>query len=134
MLVNHIDPDEVVSPTSYILNLLTLLDEACRLKATNLLILAPAEVYHLDFKMHDWVSLYLIPQMNHMGIERIAFCVNKLPENMDEQKTIFGQKPEVGVFSCMPRAKAWILGVSDKPVSMLPAVDMAWRFDKKLVS
>lgn len=118
LLIDHIDPQLVVSPSGYIMNLLSLLDEAQHRKAVNLLVLAPAQVYHLNFRMHDWVSSYLIPQMKHAGIERIAFCVNKLPEEMEEQRTIFGRFPEIGVFSSMPRAKAWILGVSDRNDSL----------------
>ncbi|MFH1121024.1 MAG: hypothetical protein V1775_14495 [Bacteroidota bacterium] len=114
MLINHVNVRDVVSPSSYILNLISFLDEAERQKATRLLVLAPAEVYHMDFKMHDWVSRYLFPQMNHIGIRKIAFCVKSLPENMNEHKATFGHNPEIGVFTSMPEAKAWILDVLDR--------------------
>lgn len=114
LLIDHIDPHLVKSPSGYIMNLLSLLDEAKRLHAINLLVLAPAEVYHLNLKMHDWVSRYLIPQMNHSGIKRLAFCVTCVPEKMEEHRTISGNSPEIGIFSSMPMAKAWILGISDR--------------------
>lgn len=114
ILINHVNENYVVSPSSYILNLIAFLDEAERLKATKLLVMAPSEVYHMDFKMHEWVSRYLFPQMNHIGIKKIAFCVKSLPEDMAEHKATFGQKPEIGVFTSMPEAKAWILDLLTK--------------------
>lgn len=114
MLINHVNEGHVNSPSSYILNLIAFLDEAERLKATKLLVLAPSEVYHMNFKMHEWVSRYLFPQMNHIGISKIAFCVKSLPAVMKEHKATFGQQPEIGVFTSMPEAKAWILGLLDK--------------------
>jgi hypothetical protein len=114
ILINHVNENFVVSPSSYILNLIAFLDEAERLKATKLLVMAPSEVYHMDFKMHEWVSRYLFPQMNHIGISKIAFCVKSLPEDMAEHKATFGQQPEIGVFTSMPEAKAWIMGLLDK--------------------
>jgi hypothetical protein len=114
ILVNHVNGGEVVSPSSYILNLISFLDEAERLKATLLLVMAPSEVYQMNFKMHDWVSRYLFPQMSHIGIKKIAFCVNSLPADMKEHKSTFGQNPEIGVFTSMPEAKAWMLDVLDK--------------------
>jgi len=133
LLINHIDPHKVIAPSGYILNLISLLDEAERLKATKLLVLAPAEVYDLDFKMHDWVSRYLIPQMNHLGIKRVAFCVSRFPEKINEHSTIFGHSPEVGVFTSMPRAKAWVLGVTDKPESIL-LNNSRFTFNKKSIA
>jgi len=114
ILINHVNENLVVSPSSYILNLIAFLDEAERLKATKLLVIAPSEVYHMDFKMHEWVSRYLFPQMNHIGILKIAFCVKSLPEDMAEHKATFGQQPEIGVFTSMPEAKAWILDLLNK--------------------
>lgn len=114
ILINHVNENLVVSPSTYILNLINFLDEAERLKATNLLVMAPSEVYHMDFKMHEWVSRYLFPQMNHIGIEKIAFCVKSLPKDMAEHKATFGQNPEIGVFTSMPEAKAWVMGLINK--------------------
>lgn len=118
ILIDHVSSQSVSSPSSYILNLIAFLDEAERLKAKLLLVLAPAEVYHMDFKMHEWVSKYLIPQMSHLGILKIAFCAKSLPEEMNEHTATFGKNPEIGVFTSMPEAKAWIMGIIDKKFSL----------------
>ncbi|PKN93439.1 MAG: hypothetical protein CVU43_24765 [Chloroflexi bacterium HGW-Chloroflexi-5] len=118
ILINHVNLCRIKTPSSYILNLLELLDEAERLKATKLLVMASSEVFHMDFKMHEWVSRYLFPQMKHIGVLKIAFCVKSLPDSMAEHKATFGQQPEIGVFTSMPEAKAWIMGVLDKTVSL----------------
>ena len=119
LLINQIKANQMCSPSGYILSLVSTLQEAERLKAKNLLVMAPAEVFNLNNKIHDWVAQYIIPQMSHLGIKRVAFCVSKLPQELTEHMAVFGNQPEVGVFTSMPRAKAWIMGVSDKPESML---------------
>ncbi|MCB9016725.1 MAG: hypothetical protein H6541_13135 [Lentimicrobiaceae bacterium] len=119
LLINQIEADQMRSPSGYILSLVAMLQETERLKARNLMVMAPAEVFHLNNKIHDWVAQYIIPQMSHLGVKRVAFCVSKLPAELTEHIAVFGNEPEVGVFTSMPRAKAWIMGVSDKPESAL---------------
>ncbi|NTW23593.1 MAG: hypothetical protein HGA37_02745 [Lentimicrobium sp.] len=114
ILINHVNSHYITSPSSYILNLFSFIDEAQRLKATKMLVMATSEVYHMELKMHEWVSRYLFPQMNHIGIKKIAFCVKKIVDEQNDHKATFGHQPEIGIFTSMPEAKAWILDVPDK--------------------
>jgi len=118
ILINHVNTKYNDSPSSYILDLTRFIKEADRLKADRLLVIASSEVFNLNMRMYEWISSYLFPQMKHSGIKKIGFCASTKSDSVTRHKAIFGIDPEVGVFTSMPEAKAWVLDLTEQMASL----------------
>ena len=111
LLISKTPPGGKITFTDYTLFLFSFLREAELHPVRNVIITSPDLPKEFSEKLHIWFNNYIIPQFNHLGVVRIAIVTGP-GNNRNKKRPVFcGIKPEIGLFSSMPEAKAWITGL-----------------------
>lgn len=113
MLVVRTNPDSMPKFTDYILFFFSFLKEIEINPVENIVIHTPDFPIAYITKMHFWFNNYILPQLIHLDVCRIAIVTGiktnnptYVPESSESQ-----QKPLIGKFSTIAEAKAWIIGL-----------------------
>lgn len=116
LLIKKVAPEQVSSTANFLQVINSCISEAEQKEAQNLIISAPYDSPLFERRLRSWIMQYLIPQMKHIGVKRVAFVMQKencLPHQIVHQVYHF---PEIGVFTTIPDALGWIMDLI-KPTS-----------------
>lgn len=114
LLISKAHSGAQCSFTDYTLFFFSFLREAELHPVENIIISSPALPDEFSMKLHTWFNDYILPQLRHLGVNRIAIVTGSPKSKNQERPVYFGINPETGLFSSMPEAKAWITGLFNK--------------------
>ncbi len=112
LLIKRIAPGSIKTTVDFVLLLHGILAEVKETKAVNLIITIPTDSLLFKKKIKTWTFKYLLPQMQTIGIMRIAFVMQH--KYVDHPEIIHNAKKdfEIGIFSYLSEATAWIMELS----------------------
>ena len=112
LLIKRIAPGSIKTTVDFALILHEILSEVKETNARNLIITVPSDSMILKKKIKSWIFKYLLPQMQTIGIMRVAFVLQH--KYVDHPEIIYNAKKdfEVGIFSYLSEATAWIMQLS----------------------
>lgn len=116
LLIKKVAPEQVSSTADFLQAINSCITEAEQKEAQNLIISAPYDSPLFDRRLRLWIVKYLIPQMKHIGVKRVAFVMQK--ENCLQRKLVHQVYHflEIGVFTTIPDALGWIMNLT-KPAN-----------------
>jgi hypothetical protein len=115
LLIKRIAPGSIKTTVDFVIILHGILSEVKETNARNLIISIPTDSILFKKKIKTWTFKYLLPQMQTIGIRRVAFVMQH--KNVDHPEIIHNKKKgfEVGIFSYLSEATAWIMELSTGP-------------------
>ncbi len=116
MLVVKAYPADMKKFTDYILLFFSLFKEVELNPVENIIIYTPDFPVQFISKMHYWFNNYILPQLTHLDVCRIAL-VTGMPTAIQSQGAASAtehHRPAISKFSSLPEAKAWIIGLISK--------------------
>lgn len=115
LLIKKIAPGGIKTTVDFVLILHGILSEVKETKARNLIITIPTDSILFKKKIKTWTFKYLLPQMQTIGIMRVAFVMQH--KYLDHPEIIHNAEKdfEVGIFSYLSEATAWIMELSTGP-------------------
>ncbi len=114
LLISKARPETQGSFTDYTLFFFSFLREAELHPVENIIISSPAMPEEFSRKLHNWFNDYILPQLRHLGVNRIAIVCGSPQCKNPGSPVFYGKNPETGLFPSMPEAKAWIAGLFNK--------------------
>ncbi|MDY0103980.1 MAG: hypothetical protein RBS07_13680 [Lentimicrobium sp.] len=115
LLIKRISPGSIKTTVDFVILLHGILAEVKGAKAENLIITIPTDSMLFKREIKRWTFKYLLPQMQTIGIKRVAFVIQHKYVNHPETICDENKDFEVGIFSYLAEATAWILKLSASP-------------------
>lgn len=112
LLIKKIAPGEVNTTLEFVVLLDSFIAEVKKTGARNLIISAPHTSPMFKHKIKTWIIQYILPQMQSIGIRRLAFAVQRENIGLDEIISNPKKNFEVGIFTSLSVATAWIMNLS----------------------
>lgn len=115
LLIKKIAPGLTYTTVDFLILLDNLIVEVKHSGARNLIIAASHASPIFENKIKTWILQYILPQMYNSGIKRIAFVMQGKTTGLEEIIHIPIKGFEVGIFSSLSGATAWIMNLSLAP-------------------
>jgi hypothetical protein len=119
LLIKKVSPGSLNSTADFLILLHSYIAEAERAGVQNLIIAAPHDSLMFKRKIKTWIIQFLLPQMKHIGVKRVAFVMQTENGTDKEISHIILQSPEIGVFINMPEAIGWTMGLINMPETII---------------
>jgi hypothetical protein len=119
LLIKKVTPGSLNSTADFLILLHSYIAEAERDGVKNLIIAAPHDSLLFKRKIKAWIVQFLLPQMRHIGVKRVAFVMQSENAANKGISHIILQSPEIGVFASMPEAIGWAMGLSGMPETII---------------
>ena len=112
LLIKKIAPGEVWTTFEFVVLLNGFIAEVRKTGAKNLIISASHTSPIFEHKIKTWIIQFILPQMQCIGIRRLAFVMQDEISKPHEIIRIPNKNFELGIFTSLSAATAWVMNLS----------------------
>lgn len=119
LLIKKVATGSLNSTADFLILFHSYIADAEKAGVKNLIIAAPHDSLQFKRKIKAWIIQFLLPQMRHIGVKRVAFVMQSESATDERISHIFLAKPEIGIFISMPEAIGWAMGLTSLPGTII---------------